>query len=99
MTDNGDAEFILTVADNNGTGFGAAFVGSRALRCPSAPCTHWKFVAAFLGRKVALHLDLIARKAIDARAGRRENLDVDKPIVNQHIAAITELDEKISFPP
>src|SRR5262245_30984876 len=22
--------------------------------------THWKFVAAFLGRKVALHLDLIA---------------------------------------
>src|SRR5262249_13943602 len=26
-------------------------------------CTHRKFVAAFLGRKVALHLDLIARKA------------------------------------
>src|ERR1700730_13943504 len=35
-----------------------------------------EFVAALLGRKVALHLDLVARKANDARAGRREILGV-----------------------
>jgi hypothetical protein len=37
---------------------------------------HREFVAALLGRKVALHLDLVARKSNDARAGRREILDV-----------------------
>ena len=35
-----------------------------------------EFVAALLARKVALHLDLVARKANDARAGGREILDV-----------------------
>ena len=33
-----------------------------------------EFVAALLGRKVALHLDLVARKANDARAGGLEIL-------------------------
>ena len=37
---------------------------------------HREFVAALLGRKVALHLDLVARKANDACAGRCEILDV-----------------------
>jgi hypothetical protein len=37
---------------------------------------HWEFVAALFGRKVALHLDFVTRKANDACAGRREILDV-----------------------
>ena len=37
---------------------------------------YWEFVAAFLCRKVALHLDLVARKANNVRPGLCEILDV-----------------------